>query len=133
MRILKGLQRNDFVSADCKEVTREFPGSADSKGVSEKESQPSWGRELPRPSSVFLLGVVNKGVRVSVNPLNATLVGWFVSVASKGFAEAVARLSAALRGWSGLDKRQAARLADESRLGCGLVHTRKNSTTIWIG
>src|SRR5271157_937305 len=41
VRILKGLQRGEYVSADCKGVTGAFFGSADCKGVRREKVAPT--------------------------------------------------------------------------------------------
>jgi len=104
VRILKGLERGEFVSADSKGLSdpdrvseRVGAGEANEWQVvsaGKKWSWESWmgceqefhfesvpAGETPTPP--FFVSVASKGVRFFVNPLDATLVGWLVSVASE--------------------------------------------------
>jgi len=44
---------------------------------------------ITAPLPVILINVASKGLRVNVSGLETTLVGWFVSVASKWVREGV--------------------------------------------
>jgi hypothetical protein len=88
------------------------------------------------PHPPFFVSVASKGVRFSITPLDATLVGRLAGAASKGVIGGMIpwelqNEAAASCGSGG--RTAAADGKERSGRGCGLGYTRKNSTRVWIG